>query len=140
MYSKVDIRDVKQPSGYVTFSINERVQRVKHKSCYNVKLLPNLFKNFVFKILIWINNNFILDEELETDGIINIAFVALRTNNPLIIKMELNGQFTIFTDDMELAGSLIQSLVTFLNIIDLQVNCDFPEELENLSQILVQVD
>ena len=54
--------------------------------------------------------------------------------------MELNGQFTIFTDDMDLAGSLIQSLVTFLNIMDLQVICDFPEELENLSQILIQVN
>ncbi len=81
-----------------------------------------------------------MDEELETDGIINIAFIALRTNIPLIIKMELNGQFTIFTDDMDLAGSLIQSLVTFLNIMDLQVICDFPEELENLSQILIQVN
>ena len=53
--------------------------------------------------------------------------------------MELNGQFNIYTDDMELAGSLVQSLVQFLNIIDLQVTCDFPEELENLSQVLVQV-
>jgi Bardet-Biedl syndrome 2 protein len=53
--------------------------------------------------------------------------------------MEANGQFTIFTDDMELAGSIVQSLVAFLNIFDLQVTCDFPEELENLSQTLIQV-
>jgi Bardet-Biedl syndrome 2 protein len=53
--------------------------------------------------------------------------------------MEPNGQISFRTDDMELAGLLIQSLILYLNIIDLQVTCDFPEELENLLQILVKV-
>ena len=42
MYSKVDPRDVKQPNGYVTFSINERVQRVR------AKLYKILFKMLYF--------------------------------------------------------------------------------------------
>ena len=53
--------------------------------------------------------------------------------------MEQTGQFTIKTDDMELAGELIQSLITYLNITDLQVTCDFPDELDNLKQTLQKV-
>lgn len=47
---------------------------------------------------------------------------------------------TIRTDDMEIAGSLVQSLATYLNLNDLQVNCDFPDEMENLQQILLKIE
>jgi hypothetical protein len=36
MYCKVDIRDVKQPNGHVTFLINERIQRVRNKISFNI--------------------------------------------------------------------------------------------------------
>lgn len=55
------------------------------------------------------------------------------------MKMEANGQMTIRTDDMELAGNLIQSLAAYLNMSDLQVTCDFPEEFEILEQTLIKV-
>lgn len=54
--------------------------------------------------------------------------------------MELSGQMTIKTDDIELAGNLIQSLCTYLKISDLQSNCDFPNELENLKQVLISIE
>ena len=117
MFSKVELNEIEEPKGFVSFTINERIQR----------------------ILMWINNNFILAEDLASEGSINIAFIALRTNKPLVMKMDPNGQIIFKTDDIELAGLLIQSLISFLNIIDLQVSCDFPEELENLLQILVKV-
>lgn len=56
------------------------------------------------------------------------------------MRMEANGQMTIRTDDMELAGNLIQSLAAYLNMADLQVTCDFPEEFEILEQTLIKVD
>ena len=87
----------------------------------------------------WINNNFILTEDFVCDGIINLSFIALRTNRPLIIRMETTGQITFKVDDMELAGNLVQSLISYLNLTDLQINCDFPEELENLQQVLIKV-
>ena len=46
---------------------------------------------------------------------------------------------TIKTDDMDLAGDVIQALCQFLNIDDMQVAADFPEEMEKLRQILVKV-
>ena len=81
-----------------------------------------------------------MDEELDADGSINIAFIALRDNRPLVMKMEANGQMTLRTDDMELAGNLIQSLAVYLNIADLQVTCDFPDEFEILEQTLLKVN
>lgn len=118
MYVKCDPSELKEsPQGFVSFTINERIQR----------------------IVIWINNNFILTDDFECESDITIAFVSARTNLPLIIKMETSGQMTFFTDDMELAGQLVQSIVAFLNIVDLSVNCDFPLDIENLQQILIKV-
>ena len=48
-------------------------------------------------------------------------------------------QVMINTDDMDLAGDLIQALATFLNIDDLHTNIDFPDEMEKLRGILVKV-
>jgi Bardet-Biedl syndrome 2 protein len=46
---------------------------------------------------------------------------------------------TIQTDDMELAGNIVQSISKFLNIEDLQTTGEFPQELERLQQIFSQV-
>lgn len=81
-----------------------------------------------------------MDEELDAEGGINVAFIALRDNRPLVMKMEANGQMTLRTDDMELAGNLIQSLAVYLNMTDLQVTCDFPDEFEILEQTLLKVN
>lgn len=45
----------------------------------------------------------------------------------------------IRTDDMDLAGDIIQALAVFLNVEDLQVTADFPKEMEALRLILVRV-
>jgi Bardet-Biedl syndrome 2 protein len=46
---------------------------------------------------------------------------------------------TIQTDDMELAGNIVQSIGKFLAIADLQTTGDFPQELEILQQVFSQV-
>jgi Bardet-Biedl syndrome 2 protein len=89
--------------------------------------------------LLWITNNFIFTDEFETENELDFIFLSVRDKKPLTIKMIPNGQITIKTDDMELAGNLIQSLLAYLNITDLQVNCDFPEEMEKLQDILKKV-
>ena len=48
-------------------------------------------------------------------------------------------QVTIQTDDMELAGNIIQSMGKFLNIEDLQTTGDFPQELEIRQKVFFQV-
>jgi hypothetical protein len=45
----------------------------------------------------------------------------------------------MMTDDMDLAGDVIQALAQFLNIDDLMSTADFPMEIETLKQILIKV-
>jgi len=45
----------------------------------------------------------------------------------------------IRTDDMELAGDIVQELCDFLNISELSSTADFPHEFEALQTILVLV-
>ena len=48
-------------------------------------------------------------------------------------------QVTLRTEDMDLAGDVIQALCVFLNIEDLQVTADFPTEMDILKDILIKV-
>ncbi|RMC09141.1 hypothetical protein DUI87_14148 [Hirundo rustica rustica] len=47
---------------------------------------------------------------------------------------------SINTDDIDLAGDIIQSMASFLAIEDLQVEADFPAYFEELRKVLVKVD
>ncbi|XP_077978024.1 BBSome complex member BBS2-like isoform X2 [Glandiceps talaboti] len=109
---------VPEPKSSVVFTINERVQRV----------------------VMWINQNFLLPEDLVVEGSLSAGFMSLRGSGPMFIKMEQNGQVTLKTDDMDLAGDIIQALASFLGIEDLQVTADFPMHMEELKNVLVKVD
>lgn len=111
-------KDCPEPKSSCTFQINERMQRV----------------------LLWINQSFLLQDDIDVEGSLNVAFMSLRGSGPLFLKMEPQGLMTIRTDDMDLAGDVIQALCQFLNIDDMQVSADFPDEMEKLRSILVKVD
>ncbi|XP_014663273.1 PREDICTED: Bardet-Biedl syndrome 2 protein homolog isoform X2 [Priapulus caudatus] len=109
---------VPSPAGSVTFHLNDRAQRV----------------------IMWINQNFLLNEDLELSGSLHLNFLCIRDSSPLRISMETNGQVVIETDNMELAGDLIQGITSYLNIQDLQTTAEFSEEMARLKEILVKVD
>lgn len=111
-----EVGDVKSSC---VFQVNERVQRV----------------------VMWVNQNFLLQEDVnpEADGI-SLSFLSLRGSGPFHFRMDNSGQIILKTDDMDLAGDVIQALATFLNVDDLQSTADFPHEMEKLREILVKVD
>lgn len=88
---------------YVTFRIKERVQR----------------------ICIWINQNFLLDEEIELGNEdtkeLHVRFLCLRDKSYLDMDFGADGLVKFTTLDISLAGELVQSLATYLNLSDLQV-------------------
>lgn len=88
----------------------------------------------------WINQNFLLMEDLEVSGQLNLRFLSLRSQQPLIISMDSSSEMFIKTDDMELAGELIQSLAQYLSLDDLQVYAHFPQEIETLNNLLSKVE
>ncbi|XP_066541115.1 Bardet-Biedl syndrome 2 protein homolog isoform X2 [Hoplias malabaricus] len=104
-----------RPTGRVTFSINDRPQRV----------------------VMWLNQNFLLPEGINSP---DVTFTSLRGGGLLTISMSSSGEITLNTDDIDLAGDLIQSLASFLAIEDLQAEADFPTYFEELRVTLTEVD
>ncbi|KAM7396186.1 hypothetical protein PAMP_019245 [Pampus punctatissimus] len=115
MYDIVVDPSAAPPTGRVTFSINDRPQRV----------------------VMWLNQNFLLPEGIDTP---DVTFNSLRGGGLLSIGMASNGQITLRTDDIDLAGDLVQSLASFLAIEDLSAEADFPSYFEELHTTLTEVD
>ncbi|XP_052387627.1 Bardet-Biedl syndrome 2 protein homolog isoform X2 [Carassius gibelio] len=104
-----------QPTGKVTFNLNDRPQRV----------------------VMWLNQNFLLPEGIDSP---DITFTTLRAGGLLNINMQPSGEITLRADDIDLAGDLIQSLASFLAIEDLQAEADFPVYFKELRATLTEVD
>ena len=107
-----------KPEGKVTMQVQERAQR----------------------IVMWINQNFLLTEELETKSELDIEFLDLRDNSSLIFNMDGKGALTISSNSMDLAGDLVQSLGTYLGIEDLATVCSFPQEQEQVENLLEKAE
>ncbi|XP_055504634.1 Bardet-Biedl syndrome 2 protein homolog [Leucoraja erinacea] len=119
MYALRTPGTVPETQSYVTFTISDRMQRV----------------------VMWMNQNFLLAEDIECPNApLEVCFMSLRDGGQLSIRMNMNGEVTIRTEDIDLTGEIIQSLALFLVIEDLQVEADFPDYFEELHQILVQLD
>ena len=88
----------------------------------------------------WINLNFLLDDDLCVSGNeMSVMFVCQRTKTPLVIEMSSVGEISVLTDSMDTAGDILQSLATFLNMEDLNVQANFPKDMSELGEILTKV-
>jgi len=88
----------------------------------------------------WINQNFLLDEDINVTGNeLEVMFICQRTKTPLVIKMDASNQVSILTTNMNTAGEILQSLASFLNIEHLNVQADFKHEMKELGEILTKV-
>lgn len=116
------------PQSSVTFATTERVNRV----------------------VLWLNQSFNLDEKQPTAGS-NIAitsdslhagFVSVRDGTALVIKMspDNGGTMQIRTENMELAGDIIQDLARYLKLQALETVGDFPMEMKEFTQVLQRVE
>ena len=60
----------------------------------------------------------------------------MRDNSILSLSMDAQGVVTVKTDDMDLAGDIVQSLGTYLGMEDLATSCNFPTEISGLEKML----
>uniref|UniRef100_A0A8C0MEN8 Bardet-Biedl syndrome 2 protein homolog n=1 Tax=Canis lupus familiaris TaxID=9615 RepID=A0A8C0MEN8_CANLF len=119
MYALTSPDPAREPLSYVNFVIAERAQRV----------------------VIWLNQNFLLPEDTNIQNApFQVCFTSLRNGGQLYIKIKLSGEITVNTDDIDLAGDIIQSMASFFAIEDLQVEADFPVYFEELRKVLIKVD
>jgi len=117
----------KKPEGYCTFFLAER---------------PN-------RIWSWLQRSFIgIDETMQTaraqeaNTLLDINFLSLRSGEPLCISMtnEQGGKVTIRTDDLEVAGEIIQDFCSFLKVNEIESVAHFPDEMEKFKAVLMRVD
>ncbi|KAM4800520.1 BBSome complex member BBS2 [Urocitellus parryii] len=119
MYALTSPHNASEPVSYVNFIIAERAQR----------------------IAIWLNQNFLLPEDTNIQNApFQVCFTSLRNGGHLYIKIKPSGEITVNTDDIDLAGDIIQSMASFFAVEDLQVEADFPVYFEELRKVLVKVD
>ena len=43
----------------------------------------------------WVNQNFLLEYDLKAESALNVAFLSLRDNSPLVFKMDSTGRVSI---------------------------------------------
>uniref|UniRef100_A0A8V0ZUG8 Bardet-Biedl syndrome 2 n=1 Tax=Gallus gallus TaxID=9031 RepID=A0A8V0ZUG8_CHICK len=119
MYALSSPDSATEPLSFVSCATNERPQR----------------------IVMWLNQSFLLPEDAEFQSApFQVCFTSLRNAGQLLIKIKPGGEISISTDDIDLAGDIIQSMASFLAIEDLQVEADFPAYFEELRKVLVKVD
>ncbi|XP_061863097.1 Bardet-Biedl syndrome 2 protein isoform X2 [Colius striatus] len=119
MYALSSPDSATEPLSFVNCTMSERPQR----------------------IVMWLNQSFLLPEDAEFQSApFQVCFTSLRNAGQLCIRIKPAGEISINTDDIDLAGDIIQSLASFLAIEDLQVEADFPTYFEELRKVLVKVD
>lgn len=107
------------PSAGVSFAIRERAQRVQ----------------------VWLKATFNIDTR-STDSTFSVAFTSLRDGRDLWLRLthENGGTMQILTEDMELAGEVLQDFCVSLQINELESLAEFPQEMESFRAVLLRVD
>ncbi|XP_077549779.1 BBSome complex member BBS2-like [Haemaphysalis longicornis] len=107
-----------RPAGSVRFRVNDRPQRVAA----------------------WVNQNFLLPEDLHAQDQFRVSFVSLREElKPVTIGVLPNGEVSIETDLMEVAADMVQSLSAHLELGELESRASFPKEYEHLQSLMSKV-
>jgi len=91
----------------------------------------------------WISSTFNLGGALDEGGdTIQQAFVSLRDGKPLWLRMtpEASGTMHVLTEDIELAGEVLQDLCTTLQVVELESLAEFPQEMADFRSVLLRVD
>ncbi len=78
---------------------------------------------------------------MEKQEVLDIGFINLYDSKPLImhIHTQTDGKVLIRTDNMEVAGDIVQDICNFMNISDLESNAEFPVEMEELKGLIKKV-
>ncbi|KAI6661902.1 Bardet-Biedl syndrome 2 protein-like [Oopsacas minuta] len=94
------------------------------------------------RIVMWLNQNFLLPDKITPANELDIKLLSLRNRSPLFIqfKPDQSQNLIIQTDNIELAGQIVQSIAAFLAIEDLEVTANFPEFIRELDEIILKVE
>lgn len=97
------------------------------------------FPDKVGKVVDWLNNSFNINFEHKSKEGLRVGFKSLRDDSHLVV--EVNGtKVTFFTENMELAGDLVQDLAEFTVTEQLSSMAHFPPAIKEFEEVLQSVD
>jgi Bardet-Biedl syndrome 2 protein len=96
------------------------------------------------RLILWLQENFNIPiKELSTfknsENIYDIRFLSLRTDKVLQIFMQ-NTTIQIMTDEIELAGNVLQDISRFFQLGDLDTNIGYSDTVEELNILIKRID
>ena len=110
------------PTSYVKFKVKDTIQRF-------VSWLDQAFQTKLYNTTNYNKDTF------------EMSFVSSINKMPLVLTFNANESIVVIsTDDMSLAGELVQDLAQFLGILELQSVNDFPREMEEFEAVLRDVE
>ncbi|KAG5674649.1 hypothetical protein PVAND_004603 [Polypedilum vanderplanki] len=108
------------PDSYVKFKVSERVNR----------------------FCMFINQNFLLPADIEPSStesdsfdFLKVSLIHLRDRTPLVITFYNDSNILIQTENIELAGNLVQALAQFMNIANLESAASFPSVVTKFREL-----
>lgn len=108
------------PVSYVKFKVTERVNR----------------------FCMFINQNFLLPADIEpnstetdTFDFLKVSLICLRDSSPLIITFYNDSNILIQTENIELAGNLIQAMAVFMNVTNLESVAAYPSVVSKFREL-----
>ncbi|XP_054160057.1 Bardet-Biedl syndrome 2 protein homolog [Oppia nitens] len=132
---------------YHVFELTRHLPRFSMYAVTKLTAKPQSHVSFVLpeklvRVTTWLNANFLLVEEFDYGETLDISFVSLRDGSPLALEMDgRTGELTVRTDNIELAGDIVQSLVyEYLGIEDMSSTASFPVEVDKLKKFVNQVE
>mmetsp|Transcript_5219 Transcript_5219/g.8620 ORF Transcript_5219/g.8620 Transcript_5219/m.8620 type:complete len:782 (+) Transcript_5219:26-2371(+) len=99
----------KKPTSFVRFVISERMNR----------------------LILWINQAFLLEFESNAKKRMDISFISLRNGQYMTLQVE-QGNVKFYTEDVGLAGDIVQDVCQYLSITELQSECYFEDTFQQL--------
>jgi len=108
----------KRPKSYAAFVLNERMNR----------------------LILWLNQAFLLEYEPNTKKTIDISFVSLRNGEYITLQCDSKNNIKIITENLSLCGDIIQDIAHYLSITELRSTCYFKAEFEALRENIKKVE
>ena len=107
-----------RPVSYTAFVLPERINR----------------------LILWLNQAFLLEYEANTKKTIDISFVSLRSGEYMTIQCDNQNNIKLITENLTLSGDIIQDICQYLSITELNSTCHFQREFEKLRENLQNVE
>ncbi|KRX11170.1 WD40-repeat-containing domain [Pseudocohnilembus persalinus] len=151
MYYQVFDFDIRVPkfANFVNISSFDKYQLQMPKSQLNISLnerIPRYLK--------WIKDSFIIDsrtlQDFEEAAVnksnaqanqLQIYFTSLDNKNYFQLDVDSSqGQCLIYTDNIELAGEIVQDMCSFMNLTEVQSKGQFPVEMSQFKEVLENIE